>query len=106
MTIFHKGNLFLAGTVFYGGIRCINYSENMVDREHLQYRIPFGWRFIGIVISATLSPVFYPFYLLEDINYIDKKYFIKRPMNESIFPFYGYRILENQHLDIKKIKSI
>jgi hypothetical protein len=104
MTYFHKGNVFLAGTLFYGGIRSIYYSGKMVDREN--YRMPIGWRLFGIVVSTTLSRVFFPFYLLEDINYMDKKYFMKKPINEKIFPFDGYRILENQNFNIKNIKSI
>ncbi len=104
MTYFHKGNVFFAGTLFYGGIRSIYYSGKMVDKEN--YRMPIGWRLFGITVSITLSRLLFPFYLLEDINYIDKKYIIKKPINEGIFPFDGYRIIENQHFDIKKIKSI
>lgn len=104
MVIFYKENIFFVGTLFYGGIRSIYYSGKMVDKEN--YRMPIGWRLFGITVSTTLSRFLFPFYLLEDINYIDKKYIIKKPINEGIFPFDGYRIIENQHFDIKKIKSI
>ena len=84
---------YMLGSICYGGLRSTIYSQKMKDDEG--NRMPFGTRLCGIIMGMGLGPMLSPYYLIYDINFVDRKYFIKSKIKEEVFPFLSYYIHEN-----------
>jgi hypothetical protein len=84
---------YMVGSLLCGGIRSAFYSQKMKDNEG--NRMPIGTRLCGIVVATGLAPILLPYYLICDINFVDRKYFIKSKIKDEVFPFFRYYIHEN-----------
>ncbi len=78
----------------YGGVRSMAYSPKLRNEEG--NRPPFGTQFAGMLIGAVLSPVLLPIYMIEDMNFVDKKYVMKKEFKEKFFPYDDYKLYVNQ----------
>lgn len=84
---------YMVGSLCLGGIRSLVYSQYMKDDEG--NRMPFGTRLCGMIVSIGLAPIMTPYYLVCDMNFVDRKFFIKSKIKEEVFPYLRYYIHEN-----------
>jgi hypothetical protein len=46
-------------------------------------------------MAIGLGPIMTPYYLICDMNFYDRKYWMKTNIKEEVFPFLRYYIHEN-----------
>ncbi len=81
---------YVGGSFLYGGFRSMAYSSKLRNKEG--NRPPFGTQLAGILIGAFMSPVLLPIYIIDDMNFADQKYVMKKEFEEKFFPYSDYKI--------------
>ncbi len=74
----------------YGGFRSMAYSPKLKNEEGS--RPPLGTQFAGILIGAFVSPILLPIYMIDDLNFVDQKYIMKKEFNQKFFPYEKYKL--------------
>ncbi len=85
---------YVGGSFLYGGFRSMAYSSKLRNKEG--YRPPFGTQLAGMLIGAVLSPVLLPVYIIDDLNFADQKYVMKKEFEEKFFPYNDYKVYVHQ----------
>lgn len=93
-------NKYLAGSLVYGFVRGIYFTDKVKSRDH--ERMLFGTRILYVTMCTAMAPLFSMYYFIEDMDYVDEKYFLKKQVthNTDLFPFPGFR-LENSRSEPK-----
>ncbi len=88
----HYTGKYFAAALGYGVVRGVYYTDKVRSRN--DERMLFGTRIAYVIMCTCMAPLFSPYYLVEDLNHVDERFFLKKRTADTgdAFPFPGFRL--------------
>lgn len=94
MTLFYKTEMdgiprilkrYVLGSMVYGGLHATYFGTTVSSKPEVN-RVTAGKILAGAVVTSLASPLLLPVILIEGVDYVDKRFVLKLPMENETPP--------------------